>query len=118
MPKLPKFHHQQTLDPELNALFSPAQVFAHPMDVVRDDDLTLYEKRAILSSWASDACAVGSAPTLRAIPGQNTIIQFDEIVDALKSLEDNYKAPWKVERSRIGSLSRSRNKGSGSMPLM
>ena len=52
---------------ELDALLHPAKAFAHPMDVVRDSDLTLNEKQAILSSWASDACAVEAAPELRSI---------------------------------------------------
>src|ERR1044072_6889404 len=43
----------------------PAQAFGHPSDVVSDPDLTLDEKRAILASWASDACAVDTAPALR-----------------------------------------------------
>ncbi|HET7383471.1 MAG TPA: hypothetical protein VFJ59_12925, partial [Pseudolabrys sp.] len=50
---------------DLDALLHPARAFAHPMDVVRDPDLTLNEKRAILASWASDACAVEAAPELR-----------------------------------------------------
>ena len=44
---------------DLNALLHPAQAFSHPSDVVTDPDLTLNEKRAILASWASDACAIG-----------------------------------------------------------
>ena len=48
---------------DIDALLHPARAFAHPMDVVRDEDLTLYEKRAILSSWASDACAVEDRAT-------------------------------------------------------
>ncbi len=43
---------------EMDALLHPADAFIHPMDVVEDGDLTAYEKRAILSSWAADACAV------------------------------------------------------------
>jgi hypothetical protein len=50
---------------DINTLLHPANAFAHPMDVVRDPDLTLNEKRAILASWASDACAVAAAPDLR-----------------------------------------------------
>ena len=50
---------------DLNALLHPASAFDHPRDVVNDPDLTRHEKRAILSSWASDACAVASAPGLR-----------------------------------------------------
>ena len=42
----------------LDTLLHPANAFAHPADVVHDPDLTLSEKRAILASWASDACAV------------------------------------------------------------
>jgi hypothetical protein len=33
---------------DLDTLLHPASAFAHPMDVVRDADLTLNEKRAIL----------------------------------------------------------------------
>ena len=43
---------------DMTALLHPADAFSHPMDVVEDCDLTSYEKRAILSSWAADACAV------------------------------------------------------------
>jgi hypothetical protein len=64
----------------------PARAFAHPLDVVRDADLTLKEKRAILASWASDACAVEAAPALRQTPGGRPI-QFDEIMDALRVLD-------------------------------
>ncbi len=45
-------------DPDFTSLLHPAAAFDHPRDVVNDPDLTVYEKRAILSSWASDACAV------------------------------------------------------------
>ena len=48
---------------DLDALLHPAGAFAHPMDVVRDRDLTVSEKRAVLASWASDACAVEVAPS-------------------------------------------------------
>ena len=51
---------------DLDSLLHPATAFAHPMDVVHDLDLTLNEKRAILASWASDACAIEAAPALRA----------------------------------------------------
>ena len=49
-------------DVDLDALLHPAQAFEHPRDVIGDADLTLNEKRAILASWASDACAVEAAP--------------------------------------------------------
>jgi hypothetical protein len=71
---------------DLNALLHPAQAFEHPLDVVRDPDLTLNEKRAILASWASDACAVEAVPELRKVPG-GKVIRYDEIMDALKLLD-------------------------------
>ncbi|MGA7451643.1 MAG: hypothetical protein WBW73_10325, partial [Rhodoplanes sp.] len=52
-------------DLELDDLLHPAGAFSHPRDVVSDPDLTLNEKRAILASWASDACAMEAAPALR-----------------------------------------------------
>jgi len=50
---------------DLDDLLHPAQAFSHPSEVVNDPDLTLNEKRAILASWASDACAIEAAPALR-----------------------------------------------------
>jgi hypothetical protein len=55
------------------------------MDVVNDPDLTTQEKRAVLASWASDACAVEAAPELRQ-PGAH-VVAFDDIMDALKRLD-------------------------------
>lgn len=75
--------------PDIQALLHPARAFAHPRDVVTDPDLTTYEKRAILSAWASDACAVQSRPGLRRPPGVKGVVSFDEILDALKSLDDD-----------------------------
>jgi hypothetical protein len=73
-----------TLD--IDALLHPARAFSHPLDVVRDTDLTLYEKRAILSSWASDACAVEDFPEFRRPSGAATV-KFDDIMDALRDLD-------------------------------
>ncbi len=56
------------------------------MDVAADPDLTVQEKRAILASWASDACAVEAAPNLRK-PSIGPIVRFDDIMDALKKLD-------------------------------
>ena len=66
---------------DIATLLHPADAFAHPTDVVDDCDLTSYEKRAILSSWAADACAV---------PGPSrpaTAVSFDDILDALQLVE-------------------------------
>jgi len=58
----------QPFELDLDDLFHPARAFAHPRDVVDDSDLTVNEKRAVLASWASDACAVEAAPALRHAP--------------------------------------------------
>ncbi len=70
----------------LDTLLHPARAFAHPMDVVRDPDLTLNEKRAILASWASDACAVEAAPELR-VTAPGSLVAWDDIMDALRALD-------------------------------
>jgi hypothetical protein len=75
-------------DLDLNFLLHPASAFAHPRDVLDDPDLTRAEERAILSSWASDACAVEAAPALRRAPGAARPVSFDDILDALRSLDD------------------------------
>lgn len=71
---------------DFDALLHPAKAFACPMDVIRDLDLTLNEKRAILASWASDACAVEAAPELRQAAA-GPPVKFDEIMEALKTLD-------------------------------
>ena len=54
---LHSFSHPQAGDP----LADPADVLNHPL-------MTVDEKRTLLSSWASDARAVVSDPTLRQLP--------------------------------------------------
>jgi hypothetical protein len=71
---------------DIDELLHPARAFSHPMDVVRDTDLTLYEKRAILSSWASDACAVEDFPEFRQ-PSGAAPVKFDDIMDALRGMD-------------------------------
>lgn len=71
---------------DLEALLHPANAFEHPDDVVQDPDLTVQEKRAILASWASDACAVEAAHDIRFTPTGRTV-RWDDIMDALKLLD-------------------------------
>lgn len=73
-------------DFELDRLLHPAGAFRTPMDVVADPDMTAQEKRAILASWASDACAVEAAPDLRSPPSA-PVVRFDDVMDALKALD-------------------------------
>src|SRR5690349_16541212 len=70
---------------DLDELLHPARAFNHPFEVVNDPDLTLNEKRAILASWASDACAIEAAPELRR--GPNAPVRFDDIMEALRTLD-------------------------------
>ena len=73
---------------DLDDLLHPAQAFSHPADVVNDPDLTLNEKRAILASWASDACAIESVPALRRAPPKGgRPVAFDDVMDALRALD-------------------------------
>ena len=110
---------------DLEALLHPARAFAHPLAVVNDPDLTLNEKRAILASWASDACAVEAAPELRHPPG-GRVIRFEEIMDALRTLDAQADAGIKqqphyrrVLQNRIpGKFGRRRGgSGHGDTPL-
>jgi hypothetical protein len=71
---------------DLDALLHPARAYKHPREVVADDDLTLYEKRAVLSSWASDACAVQDFPALQDACAVAPV-KFDDIMDTLHDLD-------------------------------
>lgn len=76
----------------LDSLLHPAPAFGHPKDVVDDPDLTLNEKRAILASWASDACAVEAAPALRRTPDGKATGRFDDVIEALRELDRKARA--------------------------
>jgi hypothetical protein len=74
---------------DIGRLLQPANAFANPMAVVEDQDLTLTEKRAILSAWASDVR--GAEPTLN--PCETTRpVRIDDVMDALKELDYRYGA--------------------------
>jgi hypothetical protein len=68
-------------------LLRPAIGFRHPDDVLKDPFLDVAEKRAILSSWASDASAVGGRPTLRWYVGAETPVPVMDVLDALARLD-------------------------------
>jgi len=97
---------------DLDTLLHPSQAFEHPSDVVNDPDLTLNEKRAILASWASDACAIEAVPTLRCLPGAKRPVHFDEVMDALRALDEEarrtrgvagkHRLPERSRKSRRG----------------
>ena len=61
--------------------------FAFPHEVVEDPSLSIAEKRAILSEWASDASAIESYPTLRLLPGTSFPVTFASVMDARDQLD-------------------------------
>jgi hypothetical protein len=86
---------------DIDELLHPARAFSHPMDVVRDTDLTLYEKRAILSSWASDACAVEDFPEFGQ-PSGAAPVKFDDIMDALRGLDVELERRVDTDTNTVG----------------
>jgi hypothetical protein len=109
-------------DLDLDDLLHPAQAFEHPDEVVNDPDLTLTEKRAILASWASDACAVEAAPALRCAPGGRRPVSVDDILEALRSLDraasdgDSTRA-WLRRRMRRSAIIGRRSPGDSAQGL-
>jgi hypothetical protein len=71
----------------IRRLLRPPVGFNHPDDVLKDPDLTPAEKRAVLSSWASDANAVPSRPTLRRSPTTDDAVPLSEILAAIRRLD-------------------------------
>ena len=67
--------------------------YDHPDQVLRDDALSTADKRAILSSWASDANAVEHQPWLRLAPGHRIPVPLRAILDALQRLDDDDPPP-------------------------
>ena len=77
----------------VSALLHPAQHFNHPQDVLAAEQIDKDEKRAILASWASDQFAVESMPILRHYPGTERAVSYDEILGALKALDEAPSLP-------------------------
>jgi hypothetical protein len=91
--------HFETQDPELDRLLKPGATYRSPEDVVKDTSLSLSEKKAILASWASDACAVDSRPAFRQPAGFPEPVSFDSIMRALQDL-DRTPSPRSVDSAR------------------
>ncbi len=70
------------------ALVAPGDVFRHPREVLTHPLLSRAEKRAILASWASDACALENAPGLRCLTGcRAEPVSVDSVIEALAELD-------------------------------
>ena len=78
---------EQGLKGALERVLRPAVGFTHPRDVLKDPHLELADKRAILSSWASDASAVQDQPTLRWLLGTPEPVPLADVLDALTRLD-------------------------------
>jgi hypothetical protein len=71
----------------LDQWLRPGVGFSHPRDVLKDPLLDAADKRAVLSSWASDASAVTDAPTLRWLWGTAEPVPLTEVLEALARLD-------------------------------
>ena len=91
---------------DLNVLLHPGTVFEHPHDVVRHAGLTTAEKRAILASWASDASAIASCPSMRSSAGLKQPVSIDEILEALCELDGGPRNPPGGKPYRLRSAER------------
>jgi hypothetical protein len=77
----------QGLGAALERWLRPGIGFSHPRDVLKDPLLDAAEKRAVLSSWASDASAVQDEPTLRWLLGTVEPVPLDDVREALQRLD-------------------------------
>jgi len=77
----------QGLGAALERWLRPAVGFSHPREVLKDPELDAAEKRAVLSSWASDASAVQDEPGLRWLLGTPEPVPLAEVREALARLD-------------------------------
>jgi len=68
---------------------------------ISDTDLTLNEKRAILASWASDACALEASPHLRCASRGKQPVPFDDVMEALQTLDKEANAKDSAHYRRL-----------------
>ncbi len=79
--------HDLGLRDALERCLRPAVGFDRPSDVVKDPHLDYEQKRAILSSWASDASAVRDHPAMRWLLGAPAPVPQAEVLEALARLD-------------------------------
>jgi len=65
----------------------PATSFKHLREVLEHPSLSRSDKRALISGWASDACAVEGRPAWRQIPGSGALVLVDDLLAALQALD-------------------------------
>lgn len=95
-----------------DAPYHPVSHYDSPGALLRDHALSTAEKRAILSSWASDIYAMESAPCLRKIPGLPQPMRLADILSALRQLDKDDGpprpggVPMRIARSEEASTAR------------
>lgn len=91
---------------DISHIIHPGTAFDHPRDVVAHPRLSLAEKRAILASWASDAAAIASCPSLRAPEGLKAPVSIDDVLQALQALDQGPRHPPGGKPQRLRSTLR------------
>src|SRR5688572_25078628 len=71
----------------MEQVLHPGRAYERPGQVVGDSRISLAERRAILSSWSSAACAVESNPRRRQPPCSSEPVTFEEIMGALAEID-------------------------------
>ena len=71
---------------DIDALLHPARAFKHPMDVVRDDHLTLVRKTRDPFVMGIGRLRRRGSPELRQLSPTGQV-KFDDIMDALRGLD-------------------------------
>jgi hypothetical protein len=77
----------------VDAPFHPVSHYRSPADVLNNGALSPSEKRVILSSWTSDIYALDSLPAVRKIPGIAAPMHLENILAALRQLDEEENAP-------------------------
>ena len=91
---------------DFHSFIHPASTYQSPDDVLRDETLSVAEKRVMLSSWASDAHVVEAQPWLRQIPGADHPVRLAAILAALRQLDGDDPPPKGGMAIRLRDLAR------------
>ena len=92
-PRTRTYHDPRDRTSELEPFLSPEAVFSDPFEIVTNPDLAIGEKRAILARWLARTCAAGAAFGLKWMPrASSELVQFDDVMDALRALEQENPA--------------------------
>jgi hypothetical protein len=89
---------------DLNSLLHPGTTFEHRGTWFHIPSLSLSEKRAILASWASDASAIASCPSLRAPEGLKAPVSINDVLRALCALDEGPRHPPGGKPMRLRSV--------------